>query len=274
MRGSSRADADLGAARDGDAGKRSGRRVRQPARRLAREHARDRAGLDAAHDPPLPRRPEVDRADRRGTRARGRHRLRQELAGVRQRRGEPVPRPLLPRLHARRRAGGRGRPGGAALERRRRDVVGGGDGSHSGDRRDPGRPAERGAHARLLVSAGLEHGRRALDRRRRDAGRAGDDRADQAKAARPFRAPPVPAADVDGAGRVVAVWQDCRFRSDCQANDIVFTPVAGRSDVVAARSCHAQPERGDADDRRGARHRPAWQSPTTHSGRTASTRSS
>jgi hypothetical protein len=45
----------------------------------------------------------------------------------------------------------------------------------------------------------------------------------QAKPASPFRAPPVPAADVDGAGRVVAVWQDCRFRSDCQANDVVFT---------------------------------------------------
>ena len=41
--------------------------------------------------------------------------------------------------------------------------------------------------------------------------------------ARPFRAPPVPAADVDGAGRIVAVWHDCRFHSDCQANDIVFT---------------------------------------------------
>ena len=40
---------------------------------------------------------------------------------------------------------------------------------------------------------------------------------------RPFRAPPVPAADVDGAGRIVAVWHDCRFHTDCQANDIVFT---------------------------------------------------
>ena len=43
------------------------------------------------------------------------------------------------------------------------------------------------------------------------------------KDARPFRAPPIPAADIDGTGRIVAVWQDCRFRSDCQANDIVFT---------------------------------------------------
>ena len=42
------------------------------------------------------------------------------------------------------------------------------------------------------------------------------------KSARPFRAPPVPAADVDSAGRVVALWQDCRFHQDCDANDIVF----------------------------------------------------
>ena len=55
-------------------------RLRQRARRLAGEHARDRARLDAAHDPPLPRRPGVDRADRRGSRARRRHRVRQELA--------------------------------------------------------------------------------------------------------------------------------------------------------------------------------------------------
>jgi hypothetical protein len=41
--------------------------------------------------------------------------------------------------------------------------------------------------------------------------------------AKPFRAPPVPAADVDGAGRIVAVWHDCRFNSNCQANDIVFS---------------------------------------------------
>ena len=45
----------------------------------------------------------------------------------------------------------------------------------------------------------------------------------RAKDAKPFRALPLLAADVDSAGRVVAVWQDCRFRSDCQANDIVFT---------------------------------------------------
>ena len=45
----------------------------------------------------------------------------------------------------------------------------------------------------------------------------------QAKPASPFRAPPVPAADLDGAGRVVAVWQDCRFHADCGSNDVVLS---------------------------------------------------
>ncbi len=41
--------------------------------------------------------------------------------------------------------------------------------------------------------------------------------------AKPFRAPPLIAADVDAGGRVVAVWQDCRFRAGCSANDVVFS---------------------------------------------------
>ncbi len=58
--------------------------------------------------------------------------------------------------------------------------------------------------------------------------------------ARPFRAPPIPAADVDGAGRVVAVWQDCRFRVDCQANDVV----SSRSTDGTAWSSPARVTRG------------------------------
>ena len=137
------ADRDLGPARALHAGQRSGPRLRRLARRLAGEHARHRSGRDATHHPPLPRRRCLDRADRCGTRAGGGHRLRQELADVRQRRGQPFPRSLLPRVHAGRRAGGRRRRGGTALGRRRRDLVRGGDGSRPGDRRDPGRPAER-----------------------------------------------------------------------------------------------------------------------------------
>jgi hypothetical protein len=41
--------------------------------------------------------------------------------------------------------------------------------------------------------------------------------------AKPFRAPPLVAADVDTTGRVLAVWQDCRFRPACTDNDVVFS---------------------------------------------------
>jgi len=38
-----------------------------------------------------------------------------------------------------------------------------------------------------------------------------------------LRTSPLPSAEVDGAGRVYVVWQDCRFRSGCSANDIVMS---------------------------------------------------
>jgi hypothetical protein len=36
----------------------------------------------------------------------------------------------------------------------------------------------------------------------------------------------LPSAEVDGAGKIYLVWQDCRFRSGCSANDIVMTTSA------------------------------------------------
>jgi BNR repeat protein len=33
----------------------------------------------------------------------------------------------------------------------------------------------------------------------------------------------LPSAEIDGAGRVYVAWQDCRFRSGCPANDIVYS---------------------------------------------------
>ena len=45
----------------------------------------------------------------------------------------------------------------------------------------------------------------------------------EARSAEPLRAPPLIAADVDGQGRVVAVWQDCRYRPGCAANDVVIS---------------------------------------------------
>ena len=38
-----------------------------------------------------------------------------------------------------------------------------------------------------------------------------------------LRSGPLPSAEVDGAGRVYVVWQDCRFRRGCRSNDIVMT---------------------------------------------------
>jgi hypothetical protein len=38
-----------------------------------------------------------------------------------------------------------------------------------------------------------------------------------------LRTSPLPSAEVDGAGRVYVAWQDCRFRSGCPGNDIVYS---------------------------------------------------
>jgi hypothetical protein len=38
-----------------------------------------------------------------------------------------------------------------------------------------------------------------------------------------IRSGPLPSAAVDGAGTVWTVWQDCRFRSNCSTNDLVYS---------------------------------------------------
>lgn len=38
-----------------------------------------------------------------------------------------------------------------------------------------------------------------------------------------IRTSPLPSAEIDGAGKVYVVWQDCRFRSGCSSNDIVMS---------------------------------------------------
>jgi hypothetical protein len=38
-----------------------------------------------------------------------------------------------------------------------------------------------------------------------------------------LRTSPLPSAEIDGAGKVYVVWQDCRFRSGCSSNDIVMS---------------------------------------------------
>src|SRR5205085_5005131 len=41
-----------------------------------------------------------------------------------------------------------------------------------------------------------------------------------------LRSFPMISAQIDGAGRVYVVWQDCRFESGCSANDLVMTTSA------------------------------------------------
>jgi hypothetical protein len=48
----------------------------------------------------------------------------------------------------------------------------------------------------------------------------------ETRSVRPFRAPPLIAADVDRAGRVLVTWQDCRFQPGCAANDVVVSSSA------------------------------------------------
>jgi len=37
-----------------------------------------------------------------------------------------------------------------------------------------------------------------------------------------IRSGPLPSAEIDKAGKIFVVWSDCRFRSGCSANDLVF----------------------------------------------------
>ncbi|HET7856907.1 MAG TPA: sialidase family protein, partial [Gaiellaceae bacterium] len=38
-----------------------------------------------------------------------------------------------------------------------------------------------------------------------------------------MRDPPLPSAEVDGTGKIYVAWHDCRFRSGCTSNDIVYS---------------------------------------------------
>src|SRR5918912_658999 len=45
-----------------------------------------------------------------------------------------------------------------------------------------------------------------------------------------LRSGPLPSAEIDGAGKIFVAWQDCRFRTNCTANDIVYvTSTTGTS---------------------------------------------
>jgi hypothetical protein len=51
-----------------------------------------------------------------------------------------------------------------------------------------------------------------------------------------LRSLPLPSAEIDGAGKVFVVWQDCRFRTNCAENDIVVsTSTDGKTWTAPAR---------------------------------------
>ncbi|HKP18690.1 MAG TPA: sialidase family protein [Gaiellaceae bacterium] len=50
-----------------------------------------------------------------------------------------------------------------------------------------------------------------------------------------LRTEPLPSAEIDKQGRVFVAWQDCRFRSGCDANDIVFAKINPSGGVSAVK---------------------------------------
>jgi hypothetical protein len=56
-----------------------------------------------------------------------------------------------------------------------------------------------------------------------------------------LRAPPLPSVAVDGAGKIVAAWPDCRFRPQCTTDDIVvMTSTDGATWSAPARAATAE----------------------------------
>jgi hypothetical protein len=55
------------------------------------------------------------------------------------------------------------------------------------------------------------------------------------------RTSPLPTAEIDGAGRVYVVWQDCRFEAQCAANDLVLSTTEDGTTWTAPRRVPADP---------------------------------
>ncbi len=48
-----------------------------------------------------------------------------------------------------------------------------------------------------------------------------------------LRAGPLPSAEIDAAGKIYVVWEDCRFETGCSANDIVMVTLGGGGGLSA-----------------------------------------
>jgi hypothetical protein len=62
-----------------------------------------------------------------------------------------------------------------------------------------------------------------------------------------IRSPGLPTADVDGAGNIYLVWSDCRFRTNCTANDLVISTSSNGTTWTAPARIPMVPKTGPID---------------------------
>ena len=62
-----------------------------------------------------------------------------------------------------------------------------------------------------------------------------------------LRSGPLPSAEVDGAGTIYVVWQDCRFRANCSSNDIVLSTSTDAKTWFAVSRVPADPVKSTVD---------------------------
>ena len=62
-----------------------------------------------------------------------------------------------------------------------------------------------------------------------------------------LRTSPLPSAEIDGAGKIYVAWEDCRFRANCGANDIVFSTSADGVGWSAVKRVPIDPVTSGAD---------------------------
>jgi hypothetical protein len=62
-----------------------------------------------------------------------------------------------------------------------------------------------------------------------------------------LRTSPLPTAEIDGAGNAYVAWQDCRFRKNCTANDIVFSSSSDGVNWSAVKRIPIDPVTSTAD---------------------------
>jgi hypothetical protein len=56
-----------------------------------------------------------------------------------------------------------------------------------------------------------------------------------------LRSGPLPSAEISGDGKIFVVWEDCRFRSGCTTNDLVYTTSTNGSTWTAVARIPADP---------------------------------